>query len=67
MEEKKLSYNESMQEVEKILTSLEKENPDIDDLSKDVKRAVELLQECKKKLFDTDEEIKKVFEDLKIK
>ncbi len=67
MEEKRLSYNESMQEVEKILSSLEKENPDIDDLSKDVKRAVELLQECKKKLFDTDEEIKKVFEDLKIK
>lgn len=67
MEEKRLSYNESMQEVEKILASLEKENPDIDDLSKDVKRAVELLQECKKKLFDTDEEIKKVFEDLKIK
>lgn len=62
-----MSYNESMQEVEKILSSLEKENPDIDDLSKDVKRAVELLQECKKKLFDTDEEIKKVFEDLKIK
>lgn len=67
MEEKRLSYNESMQEVEKILASLEKENPDIDDLSKDVRRAVELLQECKKKLFDTDEEIKKVFDDLKTK
>ncbi len=67
MEEKRLSYNESMQEVEKILASLEKEYPDIDDLSKDVRRAVELLQECKKKLFDTDEEIKKVFDDLKTK
>jgi exodeoxyribonuclease VII small subunit len=64
MEEGKLSYNEAMQEVEKILASMERENPDIDDLSKDVKRAVELLQECKRKLFETDEEIKKVFDDL---
>ena len=66
MSEKKVSYNEAMAEVEQILSSLEKDNPDIDEMSRNVKRAVELLQICRKKLYQTDEEIKKVFDDLKI-
>ena len=66
MSAKKFSYNEAMMEVEQILASLEKDNPDIDEMSRNVKRAVELLQLCKQKLYQTDEEIKKVFEDLKV-
>jgi exodeoxyribonuclease VII small subunit len=66
MTAKKFSYNEAMLEVERILASLEKDNPDIDEMSLNVKRAVELLQACKQKLYETDEEIKKVFEDLKV-
>jgi exodeoxyribonuclease VII small subunit len=66
MSTKKFSYNEAMLEVEKILASLEKDNPDIDEMSVNVKRAVELLQSCKEKLYQTDEEIKKVFEELKV-
>jgi exodeoxyribonuclease VII small subunit len=65
MSEKKFSYNEAMQEVEKILASLEKDNPDVDEMSRNVKRAVELLQQCRQKLYQTDEEIKKVFEEIK--
>jgi len=65
MSVKKFSYNESMQEVEQILASLEKNNPDIDEMGRQVKRAVELLQACKQKLYETDEEIKQVFEQLK--
>lgn len=66
MSVKKVSYNEAMAEVEQILSSLEKDNPDIDEMSRNVKRAVELLQICRQKLYQTDEEIKKVFDDLKI-
>lgn len=53
-----------MQEVEKILSTLENENPDVDEMSQRVKRAVDLLQACKEKLYKTDEEIKRVFEQL---
>lgn len=66
MSAKKISYNEAMTEVEQILSSLEKDNPDIDEMSRNVKRAVELLQICRQKLYQTDEEIKRVFDDLKI-
>lgn len=66
MSVKKVSYNEAMAEVEQILSSLEKDNPDIDEMSRNVKRAVELLQICRQKLYQTDEEIRKVFDDLKI-
>ncbi len=58
------SYTKAMQEVEKILSTLENENPDVDEMSQRVKRAVDLLQACKEKLYKTDEEIKRVFEQL---
>lgn len=60
MNKKEISYNEAMSEVEKILKSLETDNPDIDTMSENVKKAVELLQICKKKLYQTDEEIKSI-------
>jgi len=43
---------------------LEKNNPDVDLMSQQVKRAVELLQQCRQKLVETDEAIKQVFEQL---
>lgn len=64
MSEASFSYNKAMQEVEQILSALEKDNPDIDVMSQQVKRAVDLLQACKEKLYNTDEEIKRVFEQL---
>lgn len=64
MKDKSFSYTKAMQEVEAILADLEKDNPDIDLMSRQVERAVELLQACKDKLYNTDEEIKRVFEQL---
>jgi len=66
MTEKKFSYNAAMQEVEEILASLEKNNLDVDDMSLKVKRATELLQACKQKLYQADAEIQAVFENVKI-
>lgn len=64
MSESPLTYNKAMQEVEQILAALEKTNPDVDLMSQQVKRAVELLQQCRQKLVETDEAIKQVFEQL---
>ncbi|OPZ97866.1 MAG: Exonuclease VII small subunit [Bacteroidetes bacterium ADurb.Bin416] len=64
MSESPLTYNKAMQEVEQILAALEKNNPDVDLMSQQVKRAVELLQQCRQKLVETDEAIKQVFEQL---
>jgi len=66
MTEKKFSYNAAMQEVEQILASLEKNSLDVDDMSQKVKRATELLQACKQKLYQADAEIQAVFENAKI-
>jgi exodeoxyribonuclease VII small subunit len=62
MTEQKFSYNAAMAEVELILDALNKNEPDVDELTRQVKRATELLQACKQKLYETDEEIKAVFE-----
>lgn len=65
MTEKKFSYQVAMQEVEAILAALGKEEVDVDEMSRKVKRAVELLQECRKKLYEVDAEIQAVFENTK--
>lgn len=66
MTDKKFSYNAAMQEVEQILALLEKNSLDVDEMSQKVKRATELLQACKKKLYEADAEIQAVFENVKI-
>ena len=66
MAEKKFLYNAAMQEVEQILASLEKNNLDVDEMSQKVKRAAELLQACKQKMYQVDTEIQAVFENVKI-
>jgi exodeoxyribonuclease VII small subunit len=66
MTEKKFSYNLAMQEVEQILALLEKNNLEVDEMSQKVKRATELLQACKQKLYQTEAEIQAVFDDVKL-
>lgn len=66
MTEKKFSYTTAMQEVEQILSLLEKNSLDVDEMSLKVKRATELLQACKQKLYQADAEIQAVFENTKI-
>jgi exodeoxyribonuclease VII small subunit len=63
MTEKKFSYNASMAEVEQILESLNKNDLDVDELSQKVERATELLQLCKRKLYETEQEIQAVFDE----
>jgi exodeoxyribonuclease VII small subunit len=62
MSQTKFSYNAAITEVEQILESFSQANLDVDELTRKVKRATELLQECKKKLYQTEVEIQAVFD-----
>ena len=60
MAKKELRYREAMDEIEAILTRVESSETDIDDLAAEIKRAAKLLQDCKEKLFRTEEEVGKI-------
>jgi len=64
MAKKELSFNEAMKEIEAILRNIESGNLDIDRLSKEVKRASDLIRMCQKKLRATEEEINGIFKEL---
>jgi exodeoxyribonuclease VII small subunit len=61
---KKVSFGDAVEEVEGILARLEAEEIDIDDLSREVKRAVELIKICRDKLEKTDSEVRELVADL---
>ena len=60
----KLSYGEAFAELQSILTKLENQELDVDQLSAYVKKASELIKFCKSKLFDTEEEIEKILQEM---
>ena len=65
MTQQKLTYTESVTELEKILAELES-NSDVnmDEISVKVKRAAELIESCKKQLHKLDEELEKMINQL---
>ncbi len=66
MEEKdtKLTYSQAIGELEKIVKEMQSENCSIDNLSAYTTRSLELLKICKAKLLSTDEELKKILNEL---
>ena len=64
MAKKEFSFNEAVNEIEKILQNIESGELDIDKLSAEVKRGSELIKQCQKKLKTTEEEINSIFRDL---
>ena len=59
---KKIGYQEAMNQINAILEKLNNEELDIDALSKEIKKATELIALCKQKLRTAQEEIDKLFE-----
>jgi len=57
---RKLSFDEAVNEVEQILASLEQDEIDIDRLSGEVGRAVDLIRVCREKLDKTDAEVREL-------
>lgn len=56
----KLNYKAAMAEIEQIVTGLEENKLDVDELSAKVKRVSELIAFCKTKLHDTEEEVENI-------
>lgn len=62
--EKIETYNEAVGKLRIIVEEIEKGELDVDVLSEKVKEATRLIKLCKEKLFKTDEEVKKILEEL---
>jgi len=63
MSKKNLTYSAAAQELDEILTQLQDEAIDVDELSAKVKRAMELIRFCKEKITKTEMEVKKVIKE----
>lgn len=64
MAKKKPTYQEALEEIESIVNDIENGAISIDELSEKVKRALELLAQCKKTLKNTEGDINKTMNDL---
>ena len=66
MKKEKITYTAAKAEIEKIVALIESDELDVDQLTKHVKRASELVVFCKQKLTETDEELQKVLDQLEV-
>lgn len=60
---KEMNYEEAVNQLEDIVEKMENDELDIDSLTKELKRAQQLIKLCKDKLTKTDAEIKKILAD----
>jgi len=64
MNKKKGTYKEAISEIEEILSQIENNELDVDELSEKVKRVSLLINLCKDKLKNTEEEIEKILREM---
>jgi exodeoxyribonuclease VII small subunit len=62
MAKEKLNYGEAIERLEQIVAQIERNDLDIDSLGVKLKEAKELVDFCKKRLFEVDEEVKKLLQ-----
>ncbi|MGL4957217.1 MAG: exodeoxyribonuclease VII small subunit [Bacteroidales bacterium] len=60
MGKKTFSYKEAIAEIERVVSQLESNQLDVDEMVTEVKRVNELLEQCRNKLHNTEEEVKKI-------
>ena len=58
--DQKLKYDEALEKLQEIVRLLERKEINIDDLATKVKEAKLLVDFCRQKLDDTEEEINKI-------
>lgn len=56
------TYSEAMKRLECIVSRIESNELDIDELGENLKEAQKLIKFCKDKLYKTDQEIQKMLE-----
>lgn len=59
MAKTKFSYTEAVAEIEQILSRLRDEQTDVDTLASQVKRATELIEQCRRQLLDVEQSVRK--------
>ncbi|MHA6697167.1 exodeoxyribonuclease VII small subunit [Chryseobacterium sp. A321] len=62
--EQTINYTDAYNELQKIVSEIEQGNITVDQLTKKVKRATELIKICKNKLSTTEEDVKKILAEL---
>ena len=65
MSSDQIKYREAVERLDEIISQIENEDVDVDELSLQVKEAVELIRLCKAKIDKAEIEVKKVVEELK--
>ena len=60
MAKKTVTYNEALSQLNEILTDLESERTDVDEVSLKVKKAIELIRICREKIEKTELEVSKI-------
>jgi exodeoxyribonuclease VII small subunit len=64
MSKTKISYDDSFEELQKIMKELQEDEISVDELSAKVKRAAELLKMCNQILRDTEKNVGDLIKDL---
>lgn len=64
MAEKKYSYREAYEKLDKIRAEIESNLLDVDELAEKLKEASRLLKICRDKLYRAEEETRKIMEEI---
>lgn len=64
MEQENIKYSEALDELGKIVKTLQSDNCDVDNMVALTRRATELLAICRQRLMATDEQLKASLEAL---
>ncbi|MFA7676539.1 MAG: exodeoxyribonuclease VII small subunit [Candidatus Omnitrophota bacterium] len=67
MVKKNMKYSEAMKELNNILSDLESERIDVDEVSLKVKKAVELINICRERIEKTEFEVHKIVKEFEKK
>ncbi len=59
-----ITYNQAVNELEELVKKMQDPNCSIDNLSQYTKRCKELLDLCRQRLTATDEELKRILDDM---
>ena len=62
--EKTKTYQEAFEELQLLVRKMENAEISVDELTEMIKKATLLINICKKKLTDTEEEVKKILKEL---
>lgn len=60
---KKITYEQAMQRIEEIVQLAQDPALELEQLTKLLKEAQELLKNCRKRLTDTEEEVNRILDD----